>query len=256
MERIILKDKSEDNRKIYIDYEDNEETNGLRKFILDYEGFINKFKFTSSEGKYNRLTFKRVFNNGSFQEGGRFYSDYQNLKSQIRAHTMKCDKMPLKEWDYKGMHINMLYSMKDLPHPEGDVYTIPGYEQYRDLFKIALQIALNATSPTKAVLGMNNHLIKNKINLKEINGKVLLEEFAKKHGPIKDYFFSGIGVHLQYMDSRICKLILSSAMEHNIPILSVHDSFLCRECDQEFLLEQMKKFSIEVLGQELKTEGK
>lgn len=256
MERIILKDRSDDNKKIYIDYEDTEETNSHRQFIKEYEAFINTFRFSSKEGRYNRLTFKRVFNNGMFNEGGRFYSEYQNLKSAVRAHTMLCNGEPLKEWDFKGMHINMLYSKKGLPYPSDDVYTIPGFEHYRDLFKIALQIALNATTASKAVLGMNNHLIINKVNLKEINGKVILEQFTKKHEPIKEYFFSGIGVHLQYLDSLICTKILTSAMEHKIPVLSVHDSFLAREKDTKFLCDLMEKYSKEVLGQELKLEGK
>lgn len=256
MERIILKDRSEDNRKIYVDYEDTEETNGAREFIKNYETFINQFKFISAEGNFNRISVKRVFNNGKFTDGGRFYCDYQNLKSEIRAHTMTCDGIPLKEFDFKGMHINMLYSKSGLPHPEEDVYTISGFEHYRNLFKIALQIALNATSSSKAILGMNKHLIDNKINLREINGKIILEAFTKKHEKIKEYFFSGIGVVLQNEDSQICELILRDAIKNDIPVLSVHDSFLTRECDKDFLLGAMAKYSKQVIGQELKVEGK
>lgn len=256
MERVILKDRDQEERKIYSDYPDDDISDCIRNFIYQYEKFINQFKFKSKEGRITRINFKRVFNNGNFDEGGRFYSEYQNIKSEIRSTTMTCDGEALKEYDFKGMHINMLYARKGLPYPEGDVYTIAGFEQYRNLFKVALQIALNADSSGSAVLGMNKHLIDNKISLKEINGKLILDAFTKKHAAISDFFFSGIGVRLQYQDSEICQRIMQEAMEKGIPVLPVHDSFLVRERDAEDLIAMMKKYSKEVLGQELSVEGK
>jgi len=256
MERIILKDRSDENNKIYVDYRDDETTDSLRAFLFDYESFINQYKFSYQDGPLGRITFKRVFNNGKFNEGGRFYSEYQNIKSAIRSTTMLCDLSPLSEFDFKGMHINMLYSMIKSPYPKEDVYTIKGYEKYRNLFKIALQIALNAKSRGSAVLGMNKHLIDNKISLKEINGKMILEAFTLKHGPIAHFFFSGIGVQLQYLDSVICEGILKEAKENNIPVLPVHDSFLVRAQDRDFLIKLMQKHSKAILGEALLVEGK
>jgi hypothetical protein len=59
------------------------------------------------------------------------------------------------------------------------------------------------------------------------------------HDTISDEFGTGVGLRLQKIDSRICEDIINWAMESNIPILPVHDSFITWEDKEEELREAM-----------------
>lgn len=241
MERIILKDQ----KKKYIDYKENRNTKYFRKFILDYEKFLNSQEIVFNKKKYN-IFYKRIFNNDVFNLGGRFYSRYQNLKQNERQNCL-INGDDVVELDYSGLHINMLYAKENLKF-EGDVYTIKGYEKYRDIFKVLLQIVLNAKNRKSAYSGMNKHLIGNGM---KGEAKKLFSEFEKKHEPIKKYFFSGIGLKLQYEDSQMVFDILKIALKRKIPVLPIHDSFITPRKHKDFLYKLMnevyyKKYKMEI----------
>ncbi len=255
MERIVMK-SSKDKGKKLIDYKETNRIYSERKFIWEYEDFLSNFDFKCDGDKLGRIYLKRVFNNDSWKNGGRFYSNYQNIKSHIRSSKLTCSGAPMKEYDYSGMHINMLYAMENLGLYEGDVYTVKGHEELRNIFKIALQIAINAKDRRSAYSGMNEHLRKHGIDTKEISGKKILNAFAEKHKPIEKYFFSGIGVYLQYKDSLIAKFVLEKGLKHNIPVLPVHDSYLVPEDQSETLIRWMNEASEKILGVKLTIDEK
>ena len=69
---------------------------------------------------YDRSLY-RVFNNNDFGQGGRFYGGWwQNIKSDYRKF-ITINWYPIKEVDYSGMQVAMLYAMEgDLL--DGDPY--------------------------------------------------------------------------------------------------------------------------------------
>ncbi len=255
MERIVLK-ANKDKGKKKVDYKDNRQTRSKRDFILKYEEHINKYEFKINHKRIGRIIFKRVFNNESFFSGGRFYSSYQNIPSSSRSQDMRVNNLKMREWDYAGLHINMLYALEDLPIYNGHVYTIKGFEKFRNLFKIALQIAINAKDKRAAYSGMNKHLRSNGISSDVMTGKKLLELFANKHIKISHYFFSGVGVKLQYKDSQIVEKILNMAIKKNIPVLPVHDSFLAPEIYSKEIIRFMKKSALKVMNTEFNIDKK
>jgi len=85
-ECIILRDVN-DNKKIQIEYEDTNETRSMRSVLVDYNNLLRRthidIPHVPEEGIITSKGYKvlisdhekfvrRVFNNGSFQEGGRF----------------------------------------------------------------------------------------------------------------------------------------------------------------------------------------
>ena len=74
-----------------------------------------------------------------------------------------------------------------------------------------------------------------------------------RHDAIKSLRFTGkcLGTTLQNIDSDIMLEILTIAKEHNIPILPVHDSCICRKSDKDFVVAIMKTVAISKLGHEL-----
>src|SRR3990167_7839224 len=54
------------------------------------------------------MQYVRIFNNGSFDEGGRFYADFQLIPSELRKN-LHIDNEQTAEFDYSAAHITMLY---------------------------------------------------------------------------------------------------------------------------------------------------
>ena len=87
----------------------------------------------------HRTSYTRVFNNGGFEDGGRFYCALQGIKSQQRL-AITFDGDPVAEVDYTGLHPTMLYELEGLePHPSP--YEVEGFE--RSDVKVAFNILVN-----------------------------------------------------------------------------------------------------------------
>ena len=69
----------------------------------------------------------------------------------------------------------------------------------------------------------------------DIDIEELVDEFAERHQPIKEYFFSGMGVRLQYFDSRIAELVINELTAMGVPCLSIHDSFITTREEEQHL---------------------
>ena len=75
----------------------------------------------------------------------------------------------------------------------------------------------------------------------DIDIEELVDEFAERHQPIKEYFFSGMGVRLQYFDSRIAELVINELTTKEIPCLTIHDSFITTRQEEQYLELAMDK---------------
>jgi len=169
--------------------------------------------------------FKRIFNNGSFKYGGRFYDvgffSYQTLKSELRALIL-IEGTPVIELDFGNMFPLMLYHKQGLGF-EGDVYQIEGYK--RGDVKLALNVMLNAKKKVSALKRLRWDGVD--------NPKELLCAIEYKHEPLKKYFYSGVAVELMKTESEILTDILLTMIAENIIPLPIHDSLLVKNLIRE-----------------------
>lgn len=89
-----------------------------------------------------QTTMTRIFNNGSFDEGGRFYCQLQNLPKKQRVH-LRFDTEPTIEMDFSGMHPHLLYHLQGDDF-NGDPYAIEGFK--REAVKVAFNTLINRDS--------------------------------------------------------------------------------------------------------------
>lgn len=201
---------------------------------------------------------RRVFNNCSWEQGGRFYGGWwQNIPSEYR-HFIRIDGKHVAECDFAGLHINMLYADRGLEPPEGDVYYIDGYSNdptFRNFVKRMLLIMVNARNRNKVRAALHEavylgdedgsklELPKDIPSTRKEDLDPLMDAFERKHEPIKKYFSSGAGNDLQYIDSSIAeRVMLYFAMPpSNEAVLPVHDSFIVRQELEEELIQVMKR---------------
>jgi hypothetical protein len=209
-------------------------------------------------------TLRRIFN-GKWTLGGRHYTrgSWQTLRRKARRY-LCINGSQTVEVDFAGLHIAMAYALADI-QLEGDPHAIPGVE--RLLAKRMGVIALNAKTRGKAICGF----IK-KVNDKRENGEwrdpelhacfvaaeplsstAIFEAIASHHHRIAQYIGSGVGLELQFRDSRIMSEILQRLSAKGIAALPVHDSVIVqvRHADllEQLMLEEYERemeFTIEV----------
>ena len=203
----------------------------------------DKFRYTINLGAKQVY---RVFNNGSFKEGGRFYGAWWIGCPGILRKYITINGEPTVELDYGGIHINILYAFKRKNFAElhTDAYEIVENDPDRKLNKLILLTAYNAGTPeetAKAVFkSARDDGIKHKLGLKkhqQVYDK--LELLKQKHSQIAGYIAQGYGSKLQYHDSCVLEQLVKLFTKLKIPILTVHDSIICQARHKDFVKDKM-----------------
>ncbi|MFV8249877.1 hypothetical protein [Bdellovibrio bacteriovorus] len=245
---LVLRNKHKED--LYI--QQNEETLSIIRNLAAINEHLLKFKYTAIDKRFfPQLT--RVFNL-DLESGGRFYCHvYQSLsRKKGERQTIKIDERETVELDYKAMHPNILYALANATAP-ADPYSVPGFA--RDDAKVALNIMFNAETE-KAALGAIQHNEKLSKRYSEEEAISLMQELVAHNLPIAQFLSSGAGVKLQFLDSKLCEAILLQAVEDNIAVLPVHDSFICQKQDEAYLARVMQEKAEQVLNVKLRVEKK
>ena len=230
---------------------------------------------------FTSKSMNRVFNNGSFRQGGRLYSGWwQGVPREYRKY-IRINRMNTVEVDFSAMHINLIYWRQGIPVPDGDLYTLDGFPaETRKVVKQCLLTLINAKTRSKGMKSIQEHIRGVKVRPKTVNGRKIpltkvihpddriilppgigIEEiiaaFEEKHAAIsQDWFFSGKGVELQYWDSQIALEILLMLEKEGVPCLPLHDSFIVSHPQRRGLEWIMNKAFHKVTGRYPKMDAK
>lgn len=252
-------DKNEDARGRYIKFGETAATQAMRENLLRINTFIADHWIDlfipdeqllqlakSQSGRVDiagRRTLYRVFNNNSFDQGGRFYGGWwQDVPAGLRQF-VTINWHTTAELDYSSAQASMLYAMEGLKAPV-DSYALPDFPiQYRKVLKTAFFKLVNATGrmapvPTKD-LPPNWTWAK------------IIKELEALHHPIKQHFRTGVGIKLQRLDADIAERVMLTLMDEGIVALPVHDSFIVIDNKQDRLREVMSKAYFDVMKQEI-----
>ena len=258
-----------DTKKKFKEYEDSSATRSMRGKLHAYNNLLHRTNIKLTRNKkvsnyleinpanFNNKEYYRIFNDGSFELGGRFYGPWWvNLSKDIRKYiTINDDKTV--ELDYASLNIHLLYSEEglnyyDLNESIADPYVLKGVDKdERDINKLIITIALNKTDKSKFVYAVkggvknvndNNSSLGNKKLLKIPNAKEIwrrIKLFKEENDPIKHHLFTGVGKRLQFKDSCIAENIIENMVHNNIPILAIHDSFIVQQRNKDGLHKLM-----------------
>ena len=224
------------------------------------KGETQNIKITSAS-----KTVRRVFSRNDWECYGRFtggfwqrVGDKDTDETPYRRH-IRINNEPTVELDYSSLHPNIL-TVKAGLDPIDDVYTL-GHQvveqfdqtQQRIILKGLILNLLNAKSH-KAAYGAfkhdqpTGHPFK---TLKEEQFNKYVEAIINKHPHLENTLGADQGVRLMYLDSQIIEQIIVLATTNNIPILTVHDSVICKERDEESLRSFMKIATYKILSTQL-----
>ena len=99
----------------------NLERHAILLYVPDTELILIKRRMKKKDPKKGTVDFskkyvRRIFNQGSFKKGGRFYGGFwQKIPREYRKF-IRINYKEVVELDYSGLHINMLYAMKKASH--------------------------------------------------------------------------------------------------------------------------------------------
>ena len=210
----------------------------------------NTFSYTSAMLKQSEMLYPRlksIFNNRSWEKGGRLYSaalngiSYQNISENERG-TILINGQKTVELDYSSLHITMLYAKENATMPDAPYDMLS--RAMRALVKVATLILINANSDKEAVgaLRKQKNELEKQFDLSEKNQNLLdcfnkctcsLEEVVSRiksaHSPISKYFGSGVGLQLQNEDSLMALEIVHYFAQKGLACLPVHDSFIVQK---------------------------
>jgi len=253
-EVIILRNKV-DGKNVDIDYEDTLKTECFRSNLKKInECFLNHWtdlrikdtevtklaeRILQDNDKapvdLSRRTITRIFTNGSFEEGGRFYRGWwQNVPSEYRRY-ITIDEDITTEYDFSQLSPHMLYFAYNYEMGDEDAYNRVLDGQHRDVVKQAFNAMVQASTQL-------NHK-PDTINLDglEMDWRELRQRVLEAHKPIQHLFFTGIGNRLQFKDSCIAESVMLQFAEQNQVALPIHDSFIMRHGYAGDLEEAMRR---------------
>lgn len=267
-----------DKKKLIHDYEDTRPTKQMRRNLKRINDKLEKTyinlkmpdeKYRAMQGLVQcrderlpvdrrQVYLHRVFNNGSFEQGGRFYGPWwhnlpNNPDNDEYRKYITINQKPTVEVDFSGMHPSILYGKEGIDIADSDPYVLPNFDFHdsRKLLKVIFNTMLCCGEDDRASALA---LITDKCREYPIDrvyypsSQAIVDAFIEKHRCIEEYFFKGYGVHLQYLDSCIAEKVMLYFLEEDAVALPVHDSFIVTANHYEFLLAAMDAAYTDVIG--------
>ena len=202
----------------------------------------------------------RVFSRGDakFRKHGRWYGGFwQRLpkKAVDLRRDIYIDGEPTDEIDFSGLHPTLL-ALEHGKLLEGDKYDLGRpvldsvkMSEQRNIVKELVLIAINAKSKSEAYAAYNGQNKDKTLTHAELDQ--LLAAFIEKYPFLQGELCSDKGIDLMYTDSQITEAVIKRFVKADKPILPIHDSYIVKQSDRNFLKLIMKDACNEVLGHTL-----
>ena len=263
-ETIILRNKV-DGKKVLQEYEDTPATERYRENLKIINSCFLKHWFdlevqdtelaklearianhtTKEPIDFSQRTLVRIFSNGSFKQGGRFYRGWwQNVPSEYRKY-ITIDEKRTAEFDFSQLNPHLLYHSNYKELGSEDAYDRVLDGEHRKVVKQAFNAMVQASTPLK---NCPNELDMSGL---EMSWAELRDRIIKAHKPIADLFFKGVGNDLQFQDSNIAERVMLHFAGMDAPALPVHDSFILHHAYGESgeVEEAMRRAFYEEVGE-------
>ena len=203
---------------------------------------------------------RRVFYRADWNLGGRFHGGWwQSIKEDWRKQIYINNEATIEQ-DYSGLHINLLYGLQGL-EPQRDPYTLDNLlgftdAEQRKIVKGVALMGINAKSPKAAFSAFRQDQQTGSVekSMTDKQLQLLLDAFNEKHPAIADSICTDKGVELMKVDGRITSKVINYFTKKNIPVLTIHDSYITphthtgelRRVMNEAVTEELNGFKINI----------
>jgi len=233
-----------------VDYPETETTSRMRAEMetlnRGMEGADLKVVMEGQEvtGLTEPRRLRRVFTYGSFTSGGRLFGGFwEEMPKHFRRTALRIDGEETVELDYGQMALRLLYGEAGVipSWTDGYLVPLPGLEGDPGLFRDGMKVLINAMLFSKSPLSR-----KPKDTKKLLPGFLSIQQLTEAvlgtHRPVAHLFHSGIGHHLQFLESELMVDLLLIAGDRGITALPIHDSIIVErshEMEAKTLMEEV-----------------
>jgi hypothetical protein len=185
----------------------------------------------------NKVQYRRVFVCGRLDRCGRFSGPWwQYIPKNYRRH-IRIDGEPVVELDFRATFITILYGKRGLIL-DGDPYLVfpfdPEDPQKREIIKNFTNAALSDKRGTYTPG-------RDALRVLGVTREELSRLVGERHPQVKDALSSGEeGLGLMFIESQIAEGVMLRMARMRIPVLCLHDGFLCQTRSVETLYEIMQ----------------
>jgi len=221
----------------WIDYSDTPETEKMRaemhelnEWLASLEvGYMQKGVGVDPIGD---RTLWRVFNNGSFEMGGRLAGGFWSNMSMNpdkgrlwRGHIL-IDGEPLAALDFVSMFVRLLYVIAGQQPPRGDLLAgieglVPVYREGTKRLMYALLFQdgelIRCPRGARLLLPKGAHI------------KTMVRNIKNRHAPVAHLLGAGVGMTLFRLESDILLEVLRQCRAAGVAALPMHDAILIAE---------------------------
>lgn len=191
----------------------------------------------------NDRALRRIFNNGSFEKGGRLYGGFWQpaTMSPKGGHAwrgnIRIEGERVVIIDFSSSLLRLLYAEAKVQPPAGDLYLgIPSLDYdygpsggVRDAVKRVISAMLFRVGDLqKLPLGTRLLLPKG------WTGKRLHKAILNRHAPVANKFGKALGYRLMWLESEVLLEALNRCRELNVIALPVHDAVIVKESHAAF----------------------
>ena len=203
---------------------------------------------TDFDEKYSgeRTDLYRIFNNGRFDQGGRFYGGWWQYAKKHLRRCITVNGQPTVEADYKGLHPAILFAKSEQNIPADPYALVPGIAEnatLRDHAKTTFLALLNAGKGGTAEPRNFDS------NVHGMTAEAFRQMVKVAFPMLPGVFGTGIGLRLQREDSDLAERIMLHFAEKSVPVLPVHDSFIIAAQHKDELVQVMQGVFYESYGQ-------
>jgi len=213
---------------------------------ISYKALEDSFNYTTQSSKIfvKPSQLVRTYTT-SAELGGRIHlSRIQSLSKEIRSKLL-FDGAKTVEFDYRSMHLFLLYrwigqTLDYFSFPNNDPYDIgQKYGLDRSQIKECFTAVLGEGSESDFLSHTNYH-DRQHAGFSAKDRKRALECLLEAHPLIRPYVFKNVSGKLQKADSEIALNVLRFLMDHDIPVIPVHESFIVKRRHADVLQKIME----------------
>lgn len=266
-ELIRLKAPSDGGRKDLQGYDDTDQTRAWRTELQHWAEVAAAHRITAPErlvapdGRvrdeddgagelidHRKAQLYRVFNDGRFDRGGRFYGGWWIGMSKADRAAITIDGEPVVELDFKAFYPRLCYDLEGVRLDlDVDPYEVPALNGRVD--RKVLKVALNqliAVGPEVAPRKPSGTTLPRRMSY-----RALLNALETQHTAILPWLRKARALELQRIDSEIAEgVLLHMTTTRARPVLPIHDSFIVALADEADLGEAMARSYYAVVEQQ------
>ncbi|MET4219412.1 hypothetical protein ABIB00_004633 [Bradyrhizobium sp. LB14.3] len=182
-----------------------------------------------------RRSLRRIFNNGTWQHGGRLAGGFWMSMERSQRETIRVDGERIADVDYRQLFPRLAYVRAGQPQPEGDIYDVFGDSTGRDGCKKLMNALLFADGPlgnwpedTRQHFPAGTKL------------RPAIEMLTARHAPIAKLFGRGLGFQLMRIESDILIEVITYLASVGVTALPLHDAVLVAESKAEIAAKAMR----------------